>query len=276
MVYKCNLHTHTQFCDGKCTMEQMTQNAIAKGFETLGFSPHSLTPFDQSYCMKDYNAFKQEFLRLKQKYKNQINLLLGIEADAFGINPDDKFDYTIGSVHYLAVNGQYMSVFDVRKNKVFALDESKETFLQLLAEGFDNDVISVAQSYFDTVVDMVQKTKPTIIGHFDLVSLYGDFGEVQDKYQQIAKDAVKRLQGCGSLVEINANRKFKGKGGLYPADFLIKQFLDCGFDFVLSSDAHVEDSLGYDFDNTVAHIKDLGVTRLVSFDKNGNKIYTKI
>lgn len=276
MVYKCNLHTHTQFCDGKCTMEQMTQNAIAKGFETLGFSPHSLTPFDQSYCMKDYNAFKQEFLRLKQKYKNQINLLLGIEADAFGINPDDKFDYTIGSVHYLAVNGQYMSVFDVRKNKVFALDESKETFLQLLAEGFDNDIISVAQSYFDTVVDMVQKTKPTIIGHFDLVSLYGDFGEVQDKYQQIAKDAVKRLQGCGSLVEINANRKFKGKGGLYPADFLIKQFLDCGFDFVLSSDAHVEDSLGYDFDNTVAHIKDLGVTRLVSFDKNGNKIYTKI
>ena len=114
MVYKCNLHTHTQFCDGKCTMEQMTQDAIAKGFETLGFSPHALTPFDQSYCMKDYNAFKQEFLRLKQKYKDQINLLMGIEADAFGINPDDNFDYTIGSVHYLAVNGQYMSIFDVR------------------------------------------------------------------------------------------------------------------------------------------------------------------
>ena len=276
MVYKCNLHTHTQFCDGKCTMEQMTQNAIAKGFETLGFSPHSLTPFDQSYCMKDYNAFKQEFLRLKQKYKDQINLLMGIEADAFGVNPDDNFDYVIGSVHYLAVNGQYMSVFDVRKNKVFALDESKETFLQLLAEGFDNDIISVAQSYYDTVVDMVQKTKPTIIGHFDLVSLYGDFGEVHEQYEQIAKEAVKRLQGCGCLVEINANRKFKGRGGLYPADFLIKQFLDCGFDFVLSSDAHVVDSLGYDFDNTVAHLKELGVTRLVSFDKNGNRIFVEI
>ncbi len=276
MVYKCNLHTHTQFCDGQCTMEQMTQDAIAKGFETLGFSPHSLTPFDQSYCMKDYNAFKQEFLRLKQKYKGKINLLMGIEADAFGQTPDDKFDYTIGSVHYLAVNGQYMSVFDVRKNKVFALDESKETFLQLLAQGFDNDILSVAKSYYDTVVDMVQKTKPTIIGHFDLVSLYGDFGEVEERYQQIAKDAIKRLQGCGSLVEINANRKFKGRGGLYPADFLIKQFLDCGFDFVLSSDAHVTDSLGYDFDNTVVHLKELGVTRLVSFDKNGNKIFVEI
>ena len=201
---------------------------------------------------------------------------MGIEADAFGQTPDDNFDYTIGSVHYLAVNGQYMSVFDVRKNKVFALDESKETFLQLLAEGFDNDIISVAKSYYDTVVDMVQKTKPTIIGHFDLVSLYGDFGEVEKQYQQIAKDAIKRLQGCDCLVEINANRKFKGRGGLYPADFLIKQFLDCGFDFVLSSDAHVTDSLGYDFDNTVNHLKELGVTRLVSFDKNGNKIFVEI
>ena len=276
MVYKCNLHTHTQFCDGKCTMEQMTQNAIAKGFETLGFSPHSFTSFDQSYCIKDYNAFKREFLRLKQKYKNEINLMLGIEADAFGIIPDDKLDYTIGSVHYLAVNGQYMSVFDVNKNNVFALDESKETFLQLLEQGFNNDILAVAQSYYDTVVDMVQKTKPTIIGHFDLVSLYGDFGNVQKQYEQIAKDAIKRLQGCGCLVEINANRKFKGKGGLYPADFLITEFLACGFDFVLSSDAHVTDSLGFDFDNTVAHLKTLGVNRLVSFDKTGNRIYKEI
>lgn len=276
MVYKCNLHTHTQFCDGKCTMEQMTQNAIAKGFETLGFSPHAFTPFDQSYCIKDFNAFKQEFLRLKQKYKNQINLMLGIEADAFGTMPDDKLDYTIGSVHYLAVNGQYMSVFDVNKNKVFALDESKETFLQLLEQGFDNDIIAVAKSYYDTVVNMVQKTKPTIIGHFDLVSLYGDFGNVQEQYEQIAKDAIKRLQGCGCLVEINVNRKFKGKGGLYPADFLITEFLSCGFDFVLSSDAHVTDSLGFEFDNTVAHLKTLGVKRLASFDKTGNKVFINI
>ena len=78
------------------------------------------------------------------------------------------------------------------------------------------------------------------------------------------------------MVEVNANRKFKGKGGLYPADFLIKEFVAQGFDFVLSSDAHVTDSLGYDFDNTVKHLKSLGVTRLVSFDKNSNKIFIQI
>lgn len=276
MIYKCNLHTHTQFCDGKCSMEDMTKDAIAKGFDTLGFSPHSFTHFDTSYCLNDYNAFKQEFLRLKDKYKNDINLMLGIELDAFGSLPDDNFDYVIGSVHYLPVKDDFLSVFDLQQNKVFALDESKQTFDKLLSDGFGGDMIAVAQNYFDTVVNMVQKTKPTIIGHFDLVSLYGDFGQVQQKYEQIATDAIKKLAGCGCLVEINANRKFKGKGGLYPADFLITEFAKNGFDFVLSSDAHVTDSLGFDFDNTIAHIKQLGVTRLVSFDKNGNKVVTEI
>ena len=276
MIYKCNLHTHTQFCDGKCSMEDMTKDAIAKGFDTLGFSPHSFTHFDTSYCLNDYNAFKQEFLRLKDKYKNDINLMLGIELDAFGTLPDDNFDYVIGSVHYLSVKDDFLSVFDLQQNKVFALDESKQTFDKLLSDGFGGDMIAVAQNYFDTVVNMVQKTKPTIIGHFDLVSLYGDFGQVKDRYEQIATDAIKKLAGCGCLVEINANRKFKGKGGLYPADFLITEFAKNGFDFVWSSDAHVTDSLGFDFDNTISHIKQLGVTRLVSFDKKGNKVVTEI
>ena len=276
MIYKCNLHTHTQFCDGKCSMEDMTKDAIDKGFVTLGFSPHSFTHFDTSYCLNDYNAFKQEFLRLKQKYKGQINLMRGIEFDAFGNMPDDEFDYVIGSVHYLAVKDKFLHVFDLQPNKVFALDESKQTFDKLLKEGFGGDMIAVAQSYYDTVVDMVQKTKPTVIGHFDLVSLFGDFGKVKNEYEQIATNAVKKLAGCGCLVEVNANRKFKGKGGLYPADFLIKEFVAQGFDFVLSSDAHVTDSLGFDFDNTVDHLKSLGVTRLVSFDKNSNKIFIQI
>ena len=32
-----NFHTHTTYCDGKETAEQMVQAAIAKGFTRLGF-----------------------------------------------------------------------------------------------------------------------------------------------------------------------------------------------------------------------------------------------
>ena len=84
---KCNLHTHTQFCDGKDSMEDMVLAAIDKGFETLGFSPHSYTPFCLDYCVRDFSAVEREFARLKDKYGEKINLLLGVELDYYGEMP---------------------------------------------------------------------------------------------------------------------------------------------------------------------------------------------
>ena len=37
MTQKINLHTHSVFCDGKNTFEELIQSAINKGFTTLGF-----------------------------------------------------------------------------------------------------------------------------------------------------------------------------------------------------------------------------------------------
>ena len=117
---KCNLHTHTQFCDGRDTMENMVKSAIEKGFETLGFSPHSYTPFCLDYCIKDFNAEAEEFLRLKNIYGSKICLLNGIELDFYGEKPKDvKLDYVIGSVHYVKKDGEF-----------FGTDDGKEDFLR--------------------------------------------------------------------------------------------------------------------------------------------------
>ena len=39
--YKQNLHTHTTYCDGKDTPEQVVLKAIEKGFNSIGFSGHA-------------------------------------------------------------------------------------------------------------------------------------------------------------------------------------------------------------------------------------------
>ena len=46
-----NFHTHTTYCDGKNTAEEMILAAINQGFTVLGFSGHSHTSIDPSYCM---------------------------------------------------------------------------------------------------------------------------------------------------------------------------------------------------------------------------------
>ena len=76
---KINLHTHTSFCDGKNSPEEMILSAIQKGFTALGFSGHSLFPFARSWHIapREFSLYEKEILRLKEKYSSQIQILLG-------------------------------------------------------------------------------------------------------------------------------------------------------------------------------------------------------
>lgn len=261
---KCNLHTHTQFCDGKDSMEDMVLAAIDKGFETLGFSPHSYTPFCLDYCVRDFSAVESEFARLKDKYGEKINLLLGVELDYYGEMPKAPLDFVIGSVHY--VRGA--------DGDLYAVDESPEDFALAVENGFGGDKLLLAEKYFETLARMIREVSPDIIGHFDIIDLYGKY-EKEDRYTAAALSACAAAEQSGALVEINTGRLFKGKGGLYPDDFIIKQLSENGVGFILSSDAHQKEALGYEFDSTVLKLKTLGVRRLAVYGKNG-RTFTEI
>ena len=109
---KTNYHTHTQYCDAKNTAEEMVLVAIERGLSTLGFSGHSYLHFDDSYtmCLEEYESYANEINALKEKYKDKIRILCGIEQDYFSPVPTQKFDYVIGSVHYVEKNGEPDSI----------------------------------------------------------------------------------------------------------------------------------------------------------------------
>ena len=56
MIYPFDFHTHTNLCDGKNSAEDMVKSAIDKGLKAIGFSGHSFTEFDRSYCMSKTNS----------------------------------------------------------------------------------------------------------------------------------------------------------------------------------------------------------------------------
>ena len=121
---------------------------------------------------------------------------------------------------------------------------------------------------------MIREVSPDIIGHFDIIDLYGKY-EPAGGYKSAALAACDAARKSGALVEINTGRLFKGKGGLYPDDFIIKQLSENGVGFILSSDAHQKEALGYEFDSTVLKLKTLGVRRLAVYGKNG-RTFTEI
>ena len=76
-----NLHAHTTFSDGKHTVKENIESAIFKNMESIGFSDHSFTACDTSYCMmeSDYDAYIKSIAQAKDEYKNQIDVFCGIE-----------------------------------------------------------------------------------------------------------------------------------------------------------------------------------------------------
>ena len=98
-----DLHVHTTYCDGKNTPEDLVLAALNRGMKCIGFSGHSYTFFDESYCMSKQNTarYRAEIAALKEKYKGKIKILCGVEQDYYSEEPTVGYDYVIGSVHYI-------------------------------------------------------------------------------------------------------------------------------------------------------------------------------
>ena len=253
---KSNVHTHTTFCDGQDSMEDMVKAAVSLGFDTLGFSFHSYTPFDPSYCIRDYYEYMREFERLKSEYAGRISLLNGVELDLYGERPS-VCDFVIGSVHYLEENGRR-----------YPVDFSARGFKKLVDGMFRGDALAAAERYYAEVRELAEKVKPDVYGHFDLITRFNQggafFDEESARYKSAALSAVESLS-AGAVIEVNLGRLFKGEGGMYPSDRLTREMLSAGCRFMLSSDAHCVGALGFGFDEACAALKKLGVKSLVRY-----------
>ena len=151
-------HIHSTFSDGQNTPEEIVLAAIEKGFFAIGFSDHGYTNYDLRYCMKDQTGYINEIKNLKEKYKNQIQIYLGVEEDAFHPLNRNDFDYIIGSCHYFHLAGKY-----------YPIDSNYDYFKKCL-EVFEYDVEKLANTYFEAFCSYIKRRKPDIVGHYDVIT----------------------------------------------------------------------------------------------------------
>ena len=241
-MIKRDFHTHTAFCDGRDTPEETVLSAIKKGMDAIGFSAHSYTFFDESYCMKkeEIAAYRAEILRLKEAYADRIRIFLGIEQDLYSKEPTDGFEYVIGSVHYLKIGEEYLPV-----------DETEEILKKTAKTHFGGDLISLAECYFETV-SQLSCIHPNIIGHFDLVTKFNENGRLFDendpRYIAAWRSAADALLTLHVPFEVNTGAIARGvRSTPYPSPKIIEYIRSRGGTVILSSDAHRKEDLCYAF-----------------------------
>ena len=242
-----NFHTHTTYCDGKNTTEEMILAAINQGFTALGFSGHSHTSIDPSYCMTtdETRRYIDELKALREKYADKIRIYIGLEADLYTDETDlSEFDYTIGSVHYVKAGRCLCSV-----------DESPAQHqIDYVNKYFGGSFISFSQAYYENVAKLGEKINPSFIGHFDLVTKFNEndclFSTKDPRYIEAWQAAADELLKLKVPFEINTGAIAKklprdsipllwtlpntspsaAANSFSPPTATIRIFLSCGFD----------------------------------------------
>jgi histidinol-phosphatase (PHP family) len=247
-------------------LKQFTEQAAAKGIEHFGISEHAYHFYQTKnilsnpwvderryYDMGDYvNLFHQAWdasIDVKMSIEMDYTPDKHKEMETFISNYD--FDYVIGSIHWVGDFG--IDLAEYRK------------------EWDRRDLKEVYTRYFDQVVTLAQSNLFDIIGHLDLVKIFkyipNDEEFLLEQYER-ATDALSRSK---TAVEISTAGLRKPIGQLYPDSRLLQLCFDKNIPIVLSSDAHVPEDVGKDFDKAVDLAKAVGYETIMTFSKGERK-----
>jgi histidinol-phosphatase (PHP family) len=244
--------------------ERYREVATERGIAELGVAEHIYRfaaameiwrhPFWRQYAhddLDDYCGFVRE----------ETDLRLGIEMD-FIPGREDRianvldgrdWDYVVGSVHFLRDHS-----LDTEDYSVWGAGESAER---------------VWGRYFETVAASALSGLYDIIGHPDLVKVWGSAAPMPDRDPRyFYEPAVEAFAEAGVAVELSTAGWRKPVGEQYPAVPFLEMLIDAGCPLALSSDAHTPAQLGHEYERAVELLQSLGVAEITVFERRRRRL----
>ena len=267
MKFTQNLHTHSILSDGKDTVEEIILKAIQIGFDTIGLSDHSPMPFEVDYDLKEDTLpiYLNQVAEMKEKYKDKIRVLRGIELDMTSNMDLTPYDYIIGSVHCIEMQGEYID-FDVN-------DIELE---KIINKYFEGNGMAFAKKCFETMACEEKFKDVDFVGHFDIFTKNLEkrkfFDCDSDEYKKYALEALHSVKEKCEFFEINTGAVSRGyRTTPYPAPFILKEMNNIGAKIVISSDCHDKNFLTCKFLESAELAKACGFKEFYNLTENGFK-----
>jgi histidinol-phosphatase (PHP family) len=232
--------------------------ARERGIQALGVSEHVhrfrqalevwTHPFWRENAVDDLDAYCA-FVR------EQADLRLGIEADHVPGREESMrklldgrdWDYVIGSVHFLR-----QSAVDMEgDHDVWRSSDAEEVW----------------RRYFETLGEAARSGMFDILGHPDLVKVWGErrplpAGDLRRFYDR----AMDGIAESDVAIEVSTAGLRKPVAEIYPAPAFLELCLEAGRPVALSSDAHVPEHLGHRYEEALGLLRSLGVERIAVFE----------
>ena len=275
-MLKFNYHSHSTFCDGKNTLEEMALSAIERGMQYFGFSAHSPVPFKNDFGLptSEIDNYLKETKRLKKKYEDKIKLFTSMEFDYIPKISEDireraekyNLDYIISSIHLVS-----------SENGLWFIDGSKqEIYDKGLIECFGGDIKKAVKAFYSQTNEMISKINPNILGHFDKVKMHNKdryFKEDEPWYRDLVMESIDLMKQNNTICEINTRGLYKGRSNDYfPQTPWIKALAQKQVRVTISTDCHKADEVDKLFVECSNHLKDCGHKDIWYFDESWKPI----
>ena len=258
-----NFHTHTQFCDGRASMEEFVKAAVEQGFKHLGFTPHSPIPV-QSPCnmaAEKVSDYITEFNRLKENYGSRIHLYLSMEIDFLGhYGPTSEFfdaiplDYKLASIHFIRSFNNPEEFIDI--------DGHYDTFKVKMEKYFNGDIEQVVTTYYEQEMDMIEQGGFDIVGHCDKIgfnaSHYREGIDQEPWYDQLFHRLFESIMDHHLIVEVNT-KSWLRYNRFFPSLKYFQLLKRYQAPVLINSDAHSPSLLNAGRTEALTHLLRLSV-----------------
>ncbi|NDV59176.1 histidinol-phosphatase [Bacteroides sp. 519] len=265
-----NYHSHCSFCDGRAPLEDFIKEAIRQNFTSYGISSHAPLPFPTHWTMEqeDLPAYLEECFRLREQYKEQIELYVGLEIDYLNNDSNPSIarftelplDYRIGSVHLL---------YD-KKDEIVDIDCSTNKYAQIVNDHFDGDIKYIVNLYYERLLRMIELGGFDIVGHADKMhynaSVYHPGLLDEAWYNSLMLHYFRTIASKGYMVEINT-KAFLEKGVFFPNERYFTLLKELDIPVLVNSDAHFPEKINSGRPEALLALKKAGFTHVMELHR---------
>lgn len=247
--YHVHVVGHGEYKFDTKRLQSYLQQAREVNLSEIGLLEH-----DEYWQQVDFDLIK----RIQQD-NSDINIRLGLEIDFI---PGQEFqlsslisslpwDYLIGSVHFIDGWG-------------FDHPDYKDKFES-------GNIDSIFDQYYNLVEQAVDSGLFDIIGHLDLIKIWGH-NPIKKSPYAYAEPVLKKIRASGLVVEINSAGLRKPVKEIYPSLEIMEQMFRLSIPVTLGSDAHNPQQVGEGLENCVELLKKIGYRSMICFERRKHRV----